>query len=89
MLCWRIGRAAGCLGEFLAIGGQQSRAPINGEVGAFGIDDHRLAKLSRSVDERANHRAGQNAFGIIGQQDDVGARQQRHDRAQQLLLDFG
>ncbi len=70
-----IGTAAGGLREFLAIGREQRRAAINREIGALGIDDHRLAELARGVDDVADHPCGQHALGIIGQQDDVRARQ--------------
>ena len=38
-----FGAAAGRLGELLAIGSEQCRAAVNREIGALGIDDHRLA----------------------------------------------
>ena len=84
-----IGAAAGRFREFLAIGRQQRRAAIDREIGALGIDDHALAEFARGVDDVADHPRGQHALGIVGQQHDIGARQQRQDGVDQLLLDIG
>ena len=83
-----IGAAAGGFGEFLAVGRQQRRAAIDREIGALGIDDHPLIELLRAVDDVADHARRQHALGIVGQQHDIGAGEQRQDGVDQFLLDL-
>ena len=83
-----VGAAAGRLGKFLAIWRQQGRAAIDREIGALGIDDHALAEFLRGIDHVADHPRRQDALGVIRQQHDVGARDVRQHRVDQLLLDL-
>ena len=82
-----VGAAAGRFREFLAVGREQRRAAIDREIGALGIDDDALAEFARGVDDVADHPRRQHALGIVGQQHDIGARQQRQDGVDQFLLD--
>ncbi|MGY4429392.1 hypothetical protein ACVWWO_001869 [Bradyrhizobium sp. F1.13.1] len=82
-----VGAASGRFRKFLAIGREQRRAAIDRPVQAFGIDDHGLAEFSRGVDGVADDAGGQHPLGVVGQQHDVGARDLRQDRLDQLGLD--
>ena len=84
-----IGAAASRIRKFLAVRRQQRGAAIDREIGALRIDDHALAELSRGIDDVADHPRRQHALGIVGQQHDVGARQQRQDGVDQVLFDTG
>ena len=73
-----------------AIGLEQRRAAIDREISAFGIDDDTLAELPRRIDDIAYDARRQHALGVIGQQNDIRAQQQRQNRLDQLLFDgFG
>ncbi len=84
-----IGAAAGRFREFLAVGREQRRTAINCKIGALGIDDNALTEFSRGVDDVADHACRQHAFGVVGQQDDIGTVELRQDGVDQFLLDIG
>ena len=61
--------------QLLTIRSDQRRTGINRKVLTLGVDDHRFAKLVRSIDQIPQQAWGQQTLGIIGQHDAGRTRQ--------------
>ena len=79
-------RTAGHLGELLAVRRDQGGIAVDGKILSLGIDDDRLAELSRRVDQGAHDARRERALGVIGQHDRDGARQRRERVLDHALL---